>query len=52
MVQRNMGTPSATERFVIGVDFGTTYFPLPLLRPGANTAVQLHVRGLCLLGQP
>ena len=39
MVQRNMGTPGTTERFVIGVDFGTTYSPLSFLRPGADAPV-------------
>ena len=39
MAQRNMGTPSTGERFVIGVDFGTTYFPLPPLGLRANAGI-------------
>ena len=34
-----MNIPGTNERFVIGVDFGTTYSPLPFLRPGADATV-------------
>ena len=47
-----MGTPSTNERFVIGVDFGTTYSPPPPFRPGANLAVQLHVGSFHPFGKP
>ena len=48
-----MATLSTGERFVIGVDFGTTYPPhLCPLRPGANVAVQLHVGSFRPFGKP
>ena len=50
-VKRKMDTPSTSERFVIGVDFGITYPPPPPFRPGSNVAVQLHVGGFRLFGK-
>lgn len=47
-----MGTPSASERFVVGVDFGTTYSPPPPFGPGLTPPCSFTSVAFAYSGSP